>query len=201
MNKCLISLVTLISLFSLPKLVSAVVFASDTVYLYKSGKKISDNAIYLASYKSWSDRCQNGLCTIGQQFYPVIVYLPKNGGLLTEPEFDSQNPYTGPEYGPEAGKAKDIWNAANTSSYLKYLDENSSSSISFNPGPSSGSEGCGYSGCLGGRIGSPRSLDLDLSSGKFNTHQTVTNTISGILDIFRQFFFLIVSPLQKIFPK
>jgi len=87
--KTTLFVLAIISLLSISQVSKAVYFASDNVYLYQLEKKVSSNAIYLASYKSWSARCDKGLCQIGQQFYPVIVYLPKSEDLLTEPEFSS----------------------------------------------------------------------------------------------------------------
>jgi hypothetical protein len=181
--------------------VKAVTIAGDNVYLYESGKEITSDAIYLVSYKSWSDRCHSGLCSIGQQFYPVTIYLPKSEKLLTEPEFSSQYPYSGPEYGSEAGKAKDEWSAKNTSNYLEYLDKNSRTSVAFNPGPSQGGEGCGYPGCMGGRIGNSRTFTLDVSSGKFSERNSTITLSSGFGSFLRQFFESLSLFLTGIFSK
>ena len=190
-----------IGLFILPHVTKAIYFASDTVYLHNSGKKITDDAIYVVNYKSWSDRCQNGVCSIGQQFYPVTIYLPKEIKLLTQPEFDSQYSYLEPVPGSKTEINKDEQNNTNTNNYLRYLEENSSASTTFNPGPSTVGDGCKSPGCLGGRIGDNRSFDLDINTGNFKENQTATSSVSKTPSLIQQFFTSIILFFQKIFSK
>ncbi len=161
-----ISIITILFFASLifPNISKAVYFATDNVYLYENGKRIYDNsAIFLVSYKSHSERCKNGLCLIGQQFYPVTIYRTKNNNTLTFPEFSSQHPYQGDKYD---GPAKDRWNAQNTENYLKYLGENSCYSVAFDPGPSEGGESA-PPGVIGGRIGDDRYYALEIDNGNY----------------------------------
>ena len=161
-----IPIITILFFVSLvfPNISKAVYFATDNVYLYENEKRIHDNsAIFLVSYKSHSERCKDGLCLIGQQFYPVTIYRAKNNDTLTFPEFSSQHPYQGDKYD---GPAKDRWNAQNTENYLKYLGENSYYSVSFNPGPSEGGVSA-PPGVIGGRIGDDRYYVLEIDNGNY----------------------------------
>ena len=173
------ALIIFISLLLSPSISKAVYFASDNVSIYENGKKINnDSVLFIASYKTYSERCTGGVCSIGQQFYPVTIHKAKNNStLLTYAEFSSRNPYQGDKYD---GAAKDRWNNQNKESYLSYLDENSDYSTSFDPGPSEGGEGCGYPGCIGGRIGDDRSYSLDIASGDYketSSMQTYAHTL------------------------
>lgn len=141
----------------------AVYFASDSVYIYENKERICDNSvIFVASYKSYSKRCNDGLCLIGQQFYPVTIHKAKNGNILTFYEFSSQ--YEGAW---NDGEAKDSWNDKNVRNYLEYLKKNSDHYVSFDPGPSEGGEGCGSPGCFGGRIGDDRSYAININNGDY----------------------------------
>lgn len=201
MNKKIISFL-FIAFLLFPKLVYSVYFASDTVHLYKNGRKLHDNAIYLVSYKSHSEKCPNGVCVIGQQFYPVTIHLPKRGNLLTYAEYSSENPYSGPKRGPEAGKAIDDWSSKNKQNYLKYLKENSRDIATFNPDPSEGGEGCGYPGCIGGRIGDDRNYNFDIATGKFSQNNQTSFMVNNyriyILGAFC-LIFVILFATRKIF--
>lgn len=169
-----ILIILFISFLVSPNISEAVYFASDSISIYENGKKINnDSVIFVASYKSYSEKCAGGLCSIGQQFYPVTIHKAKdNSALLTYAEFSSQHPYQGDKYD---GPAKDRWSAQNKESYLNYLDENSNYSISFNPVPSEGGKGCGYPGCIGGRIGDDRSYTLDIASRDYKKTSGIQN--------------------------
>ncbi len=63
---------------------NAVYFASDSVYLYEDGKRIHDNnIIFIASYKTYNEECTDGLCSIGQQFYPVTIRKTKSDFVIS----------------------------------------------------------------------------------------------------------------------
>ena len=127
--------------FLFPDVSKAVyIYSTDRVFLYENGKRINDdNAIFLVSYKKHSERCESGLCFIDQQFYPVTIYRTKNNDTLTYAEYREEN-------------------------YLKYLEENSYYSVSFNPGPSGGGEPAPPGG-IGGRIGTYRRYALQIDNG------------------------------------
>jgi hypothetical protein len=171
MKKIFLFTITVIIIFASlllsPRTSDAVYFASDNVSIHENGKRINDDSvIFVASYKTHSERCAGGVCLIGQQFYPVTIHKAKNNStLLTFAEFSSQNPYQGDKYD---GSAKGRWHDQNKESYLSYLDKNSDYSTTFDPGPSEGGEGCGYPGCIGGRIGDPRSYSFDIASGDYS---------------------------------
>ena len=169
-----LSILIFLFLFLIPCISKGVLFGKDSVYLYENGKRIDDDAAIFESYLVNSTRCKNGLCLIGQQFYPVTIYRTENDNTLTYHEFSSQHPYEGNRYD---GKAKRTWNAQNTENYLKYLEENSNYFISFDPGPSEGGEGApfipfkhGQSEGMympGGRIGDDRSYVLNINNGDY----------------------------------
>ncbi len=144
----------------------AVYFATDYVSIYENENKINnDSVLYVTSSKTHSEICAEGVCLIGQQLYPVTFYKAKNtSALLTFAEFSLQNPYQG---GEDDGLAKDSWHNQTKESYLSYLDENSDYATTFEPGPSGGGEGCGYPGCLGGRVGDDRLYSLNIVSGEY----------------------------------
>lgn len=182
----LLSSLLILFLVIIPKNAMAVVFSSDNVYLYTSGKRVNTDAIYLVSYKSWSDICKKGVCIVGQQFYPITIYLPKNNSLMTQPEFQkTQVPYVGPKYGPEAGRAKDEWANMIKTNYLKYLEENGISSEPFNPGPSNVMKE--------NIIGKPRSYNFDVESGKITEHFSIIPSSESL-----KYFF--IQLLNKLFP-
>jgi len=159
----IIAILFFVSLISL-NLSRAVYYATDSIYLYENGKRVNDDSIiFLASYKSHSEKCKNGLCLISQSLYPVTIYRTRNDDTFTYSEFSSQNPYQGDKYD---GVAKDEWNSQKTENYLKYLGENSYHSISFNPGPSEGGEPS-EPGMLGGRIGDDRYYALEIDDGNY----------------------------------
>ena len=192
MKKTFLSMITVFIFANLllsPSISNAVYFASDNVSIYENGKKITNNSvIYVASYKTHSEKCTRGVCLIGQQFYPVTIHKAKNNStLLTFAEFSSQNPYQGDKYD---GPAKDRWHNQNKENYLSYLNENSDYSTTFDPPPSEGGEGCGYPGCIGGRIGDPRSYSFDIASGNYSEipsiqiHESILLPIRNIIIFF-----------------
>ena len=161
-----------VTLLIFPSQSYAVYIASDSVTIYENGNRLTDDSvIFVANYGTHSEKCNRGICTVGQQFYPIRVYRSKDGStLLNYSEFSSQNPFNGDE---NDGTAKDIWNNENKERYLSYLAENSIYSTSFNPGVSEGGTGCGYPGCIGGRVGNPRSFNLDIVNGDFEVGWTM----------------------------
>lgn len=146
-----------------PIISKSVYYAEDSVYIYEYGKRIYDNSFIFVtdgSY-SYSKRCGNGLCLVGQQYIPVTIYKTKNNNTLTFFEFESQHPK---DY--YSGEPIDR-NMRDSENYLEYLKQNSYYSASFDPGSSEGGEGCGFSGCWGGRIGDNRSFVLNVNNGNY----------------------------------
>ncbi|MDP2685083.1 MAG: hypothetical protein Q8P20_08685 [bacterium] len=137
----------------------AAYYATDIVYLREQGVQISDNAIFLASYETQSERCLHGVCMIGQQFYPVKIYMLKDDSTMIYSEYVYQHPYTGDN---DDGNAKDVWNAQIKSDYLVYLSENGDPYISFDPGPSIDI------GDSDNKIGDDRSYKLDLITSQYS---------------------------------
>lgn len=152
-----------------PNLSKSVYYATDGIYIYDYGKRVYENNIIFLSKGNntlYSKKCNDGLCLIGQQFYPVIIYKTKNNSILTYNEFDTQqfkNYYK--DYPNEEATDRNLLTMEN---YKEHLKENSDYSISFNPGPSEGGEGCGFPGCLGGRIGNDRYYVLNINNGNYN---------------------------------
>jgi hypothetical protein len=159
-----VTLFFFVTLLIFPSQSDAVYIASDSVTIFEDGDRLTDDSvIFVANYGTHSEKCNRGICEVGQQFYPIRVYKSKEGStLLNFSEFSSQNPFNGDD---NDGTAKDNWNNDIKQGYLNYLDENSIYSTSFNPGLSEGVTGCGYPGCIGGRVGNPRSYNLDIVNG------------------------------------
>lgn len=156
--------VIFVAMFLFPRQSYAVYIASDSITIYEDGNRLTDDSvIFVASYGTHSEKCNRGICNVGQQFYPIRVFKSKDGStLLNFSEYSSQNPFEGDE---NDGPSKDVWNNNIKEGYLSYLVENSIYSTSFNPGLSEGGTGCGYPGCIGGRVGNPRSYNLDIVNG------------------------------------
>lgn len=161
MNKIILFVTLIVFIFS-PKITNAVYFATDTVYLYQDNNRVQDNALFVASYGTYSELCTNGICKIGQQFYPATIYVPKENELLSYKDFISMSPYKG---GDNDGSAKDLWNKENEQKYGTYLQENSRTSVIFNPGPSDGGDECDRPICFGGRVGDDRTFNFDIATG------------------------------------
>lgn len=130
----------------------AVLFAQDKVILFENGIRIYDSSVIFVPY---SDRCNGGICSIGQQFYPATLYKTNINNPLTAADFDKQHPYKG---GLDS-KAANEWYTKVEADYVKYLQENTSRSATFNPGPSDGG--------IGGTL--PGSRDVSWDNGTIGT--------------------------------
>ena len=157
-----LTFIILILLFCAPvffNVSTAAYFASDTVYLYEYGERIHDSAAIFPEYGY--GRCEDGVCDIGQQFYPVTIHRVKDEGVMTWVEFHriwTQDRL--PSLTREKLKLL-------SEEYLKYLEENSLYSISFDPGPAPGGEPAPPGNFHGGRIGDYRAFVLDFFSGEY----------------------------------
>ena len=73
-----ISVVLIVGSFMFTNISNAVYYARDTIYLYENRSKVKYNGIYLVEYKTHSEKCIDGVCSIGQQFYPVTIHISEN---------------------------------------------------------------------------------------------------------------------------
>jgi len=138
MNKYFTSFCFVILFF--PVVIGAVYFAVDSVTLLENGNKINDELTLWAADYGYGDLCPNGICNIGQQFYPVTIYRLKT---LTIQSFGQFKETPGSKQGIE---------------FHKYLKENSYYQTTLQPPKS---EGGGE-----GRIGNYRAIDFDIRTNK-----------------------------------
>ncbi len=239
-KKYFLFILMLTSLF-VPRIAYGVFFASDKVYVYENGKRIRNNSvIWQTSYKTYFEICTDGICNIGQQFYPVTIYKTTEPNLLPEEQWKTkyyQDHIECEGYISHKAEIEKLWFEYLKTSEYKVLEENakneaiakkiagvgpyvaqktydaevqyirskgypfyengickinnddyrqtlanlmttSASSTILNPGPSDGGEGCGYPGCMGGRIGEPRTYSFDIATGKFSQTNKVQAVIS-----------------------
>ncbi len=124
-----------ITALSITEKVQSVSFASDIVHVYENGKQITDNSVIWKADYGYTELCKNGVCSIGQQFYPVTIYKTSQSNLTEgDIEFDMK-----------------IATVLQTT---------------FNPGQSIGVEYCEGENCIGGRIGSTRTYNVHIDTGK-----------------------------------
>ncbi len=168
-------------LLFIPFVTYAVYFASDTVTLAENSKKITDDKTLWAADYGYGGICPNGVCDIGQQFYPVTIYRLKTIDIQKFGEF--QEP-------PDSKQGVE---------FHKYLKENSFYSMVFSPPASEGGEGCGSPGCMGGRIGDERNIDLDLKTQKYSVDDVKNETSSSIFSNYYLIWFVLIIAFLVIF--
>jgi hypothetical protein len=148
--------------FVFPFTVHAVLPASDTVQISVNGERVSDNSVvFVVAGGSSSQVCNKGSCSIGQQFYPVTLYKFASGTPKTLYQFTDS--LSGRPNSSDLA-AYEAWNISAQQQYVDYLESNAAYSLAYNPGPSEGGKGCGDVGdlCLGGTVGTDRTLAVDL---------------------------------------
>ena len=143
--------------------VKSVYFASDTVLIYYKNQ-IAEDISVLSVSKNTEKRCIKGVCSIGQQYYPVTVYMAKTDIILpTMEQYRFRNSLE--EQGLSHKEEREI--------YIKYLEGVSEYSVSFDPG-SSGR-------ITGDRMGEYRSYRLNITNGNYRKN-IGHNLIENILD-------------------
>ncbi len=167
----------LISLFLPKNSLNAFAFPEDKVLVYENDKAIETNSVVFVSLQSiHSKLCENGVCNIAQNFYPVKIFKFENiKDVLTYAEFQFNHPYKGGKYD---GSAKYEWMEENKKNYLDYLNKNTKYSTSFNPNISDSTDS---------KIGSrSRTFKFDIVTGeykKINTTAKDSSILSYLIPI------------------
>ena len=135
---------------------SAVIFASDTIDLYESGKRIKDNTVIRSEYEGAFNICENGTFNHSQIGPREMVFYKTATNNLTQQEWlDSP-----------AGKGKSA--SAHEEEYLKNRTKNAvfSKKIKLPERTDNSSYDPPKEGMTGGRIGSVRDINIDIKTGK-----------------------------------
>ncbi len=170
MKKHIVSFCAVVLFF--PVTAGAVYFARDTVTLFENGNRVSDDLTLWAADYGYGGLCMGGVCDIGQQFYPVTIYRLKSEKVQGFGEFQRTHDS---KQGVE---------------FHRYIKENSYYQTTLQPPKSEGGEGCGYKGCIGGRIGDDRTIDLDLKTNKFRITSDLPTKNGTTNDTVRELFVL-----------
>lgn len=150
--------------------VKAAVYSRDVVYIVNKNVQETRSLMWIASSKRYGEECSNSICNIGQQFYPVTIFVSKNSLPIVDwGKFSTRHPYVGEN---RDASAKEQWVKQVDTEYEKYLVENAIQVGSFNPGPSkkskiSDSDCSGFDCPPGGVIGTDRKYQFDISNGTY----------------------------------
>lgn len=141
--------------------VHAVTIATDTIYLYEDGKRVT-NSSWMHDVYDYAPSCKKGVCYIQQGHTPTF-YKTQEKNVLDHEEFCNKHD-------------------CRSKSHDAYVDELRSTagySIKVDVPVSTGGEDCkplpGQETCLGGRVGTPRNFRLDVETGELS--QNVPSTI------------------------